>query len=101
MIVDFAEMKHRAAALVHQLDPNIDVTKPLGFLSPGRRQICQIAASLDKNPDGSRIAKVIVLDEPTSSLAIAEASVLMDIARDLAAQGLTIIYVSQDRKSVV
>ncbi len=94
MTVDFAEMKRRAAALVHQLDPDIDVSKPLGYLSPGRRQICQIAASLDKNPDGSMIAKVIVLDEPTSSLSISEASILMDITRDLASQGLTIIYVS-------
>ncbi len=92
--VNFAEMERRAKTLVHQLDPSIDVSKPLGFLSPGRRQICQIAASLDKNPDGSMIAKVIVLDEPTSSLSISEASVLMDIARDLASQGLSIIYVS-------
>ena len=94
LTVDFAEMERRAAALVHQLDPDIDVTKPLGLLSPGRRQICQIAASLDKNPDGSMIAKIIVLDEPTSSLSISEASILMDIARDLASKGLTIIYVS-------
>ncbi|MDF1869790.1 MAG: sugar ABC transporter ATP-binding protein [Phycisphaerales bacterium] len=94
MTVDFAEMERRASMLVHQLDPDIDVTKPLGYLSPGRRQICQIAASLDKNPDGSMIAKVIVLDEPTSSLSISEASILMDITRDLASQGLTMIYVS-------
>ena len=94
MTVDFAEMERRANALVHQLDPDIDVTRPLGLLPPGRRQICQIAASLDKNTDGSMRAKVIVLDEPTSSLSISEASVLMDIARDLASQGLTIIYVS-------
>jgi ribose transport system ATP-binding protein len=94
LTVDFEEMQRRAATLVHQLDPDIDVTRPLGALSPGRRQICQIAASLDKNPDGSMRAKVIVLDEPTSSLSVSEASILMDITRDLAAQGLTIIYVS-------
>ena len=93
-VVDFAEMERRAAKLVHQLDPSIDVTKPLGYLSPGRRQICQIAASLDRDDEGNMIAKVIVFDEPTSSLSISEASVLMDITRDLAEQGLTIIYVS-------
>jgi len=93
-VVDFAEMERRAAKLVHQLDPSIDVTKPLGYLSPGRRQICQIAASLDRDDKGNMIAKVIVFDEPTSSLSISEASVLMDITRDLAKQGLTIIYVS-------
>jgi ribose transport system ATP-binding protein len=93
-MVDFAEMNRRAELLVHQIDPEIDVTKPLGNLSPGRRQICQIAASLDKDHDGNINAKVIVFDEPTSSLSISEASILMKITRDLAALGLTIIYVS-------
>ncbi len=92
--VDFEEMERRASKLVHQLDPEIDVSKPLGYLSPGRRQICQIAASLDRDEHGKMIAKVIVFDEPTSSLSISEASILMEITRDLASQGLTIIYVS-------
>ncbi|MAO22318.1 MAG: hypothetical protein CMJ35_14285 [Phycisphaerae bacterium] len=92
--VDFDEMRRRAESLVHQLDPNIDVTQPLGRLSPGRRQICQIAASLDKDDQGNNAAKVIVFDEPTSSLSLTEASTLMGITRDLAARGLTIIYVS-------
>lgn len=92
--VDFDEMRRRAENLVHQLDPSIDVARPLGELSPGRRQICQIAASLDKDEHGNNAAKVIVFDEPTSSLSLTEASTLMDITRDLAARGLTIIYVS-------
>ncbi|MCR9077157.1 MAG: ATP-binding cassette domain-containing protein, partial [bacterium] len=94
MTVDFDEMRHRAEQLVHQLDPSIDVTRPLGELSPGRRQICQIAASLDRDEQGNNAAKVIVFDEPTSSLSLTEASRLMDITRELAARGLTIIYVS-------
>ena len=93
-VVDFDEMRRRAEGLVHQLDPSIDVTQPLGRLSPGRRQICQIAASLDKDEQGQNAARVIVFDEPTSSLSLTEASRLMEITRDLAAQGLTIIYVS-------
>lgn len=93
-MVEFDEMKRRAEAHVHQIDPSIDVTKPLGHLSPGRRQICQIAASLDKDESGKTNAKVIVFDEPTSSLSISEASRLMEITRELAAMGLTIIYVS-------
>jgi ribose transport system ATP-binding protein len=93
-VVDFDEMNRRAEELVHQLDPSIDVTGILGHLSPGRRQICQIAASLDRDSDGQANAKVIVFDEPTSSLSISEASILMKITRELAATGLTIIYVS-------
>ncbi|MDF1809781.1 MAG: sugar ABC transporter ATP-binding protein [Phycisphaerales bacterium] len=92
--VDFAEMIRRAKDLVHQLDPTLDVSKPLGYLSPGRRQICQIAASLDRDKNGQANAKVIVFDEPTSSLSISEASRLMEITRELADRGLTIIYVS-------
>lgn len=94
LVVDLSEMRRRAEALVHQLDPSIDVSRPLGGLSPGRRQICQIAASLDKDEQGNNAARVIVFDEPTSSLSLTEASVLMGITRDLAARGLTVIYVS-------
>lgn len=92
--VDFKEMVRRAEDLVHQLDSSIDVRRPLGLLSPGRRQICQIAASLDRAEDGSANAKVIVFDEPTSSLSISEADTLMGITRQLSNDGLTIIYVS-------
>ncbi|MBI1190822.1 MAG: ATP-binding cassette domain-containing protein [Tepidisphaera sp.] len=93
--VDFRAMRERAARLVHALEPGIDVTAPLGGLSPGRRQICQIAAALDEDAsDGGSKAKVIVLDEPTSSLSVAEADRLLEITRHLAGLGITIIYVS-------
>jgi ABC-type sugar transport system ATPase subunit len=99
--VDFGRMIERASHVVHRLDPRIDVTHPLGELSPGKRQICQIAAALDD--DGAARAghgasnggaRVIVLDEPTSSLSISEADRLLEITRQLAADGLTILYVS-------
>ncbi len=100
-LVDRRAMNDRAARLVHKLDPGIDVEAPLGLLAPGRRQICQIAASLDDRANGhggaqgvSLAARVIVLDEPTSSLSVAEADRLLEITRQLAAQGLTMIYVS-------
>jgi ABC-type sugar transport system ATPase subunit len=97
-LVNFRAMRTRAARLVHALDRTIDIDAPLGGLSPGRRQICQIAAALDDGSDGLGKAKgkpkVIVLDEPTSSLSVAEADRLMEIVRDLAGQGITIIYVS-------
>lgn len=98
-IVDFRTMRERAAKLVHALDPDIDVDAPLGLLAPGRRQICQIAAALDDRaghgPSGQGTGpRVIVFDEPTSSLSVAEADRLLEITRGLASRGLTIIYVS-------
>ncbi|HYE62052.1 MAG TPA: sugar ABC transporter ATP-binding protein [Phycisphaerales bacterium] len=92
-LVDDREMARRAAALVHKLDASIDVEAPLGLLSPGRRQICQIAAALEERA-GKPAARVIVLDEPTSSLSISEADRLLEITRGLAAQGITVLYVS-------
>jgi ABC-type sugar transport system ATPase subunit len=94
-LLDRRTMNERAARLVHQLDPSIDVRAPLGSLAPGRRQICQIAASLDdRSAHGGSAPSLIVFDEPTSSLSVAEADRLLQIARDLAARGLTIVYVS-------
>jgi len=93
--VDFDEMIKRAQDLVHRLDPAIDVRRPLGELSPGKRQICQIAASLEDGAHrGGSSPRVIVFDEPTSSLSIAEADRLGEIVRELTEQGLTVIYVS-------
>jgi len=93
--VDRAKMGERAARLVHRIDPTIDVYAELGSLSPGHRQICQIAGALDDQArPGAEPARVIVFDEPTSSLSISETDRLLEIIRSLAAEGLTIVYVS-------
>ncbi|MBN8596707.1 MAG: sugar ABC transporter ATP-binding protein [Planctomycetes bacterium] len=98
-LLDRRTMNERAAALVHKLEPGIDVEAPLGLLSPGRRQICQIASALDdRSAEGGRgggsSPRVIVFDEPTSSLSIAETERLLEITRQLARSGITVIYVS-------
>lgn len=98
-LVDDRAMCERAERLLAKLEPGIDVRAKLGSLSPGHRQIVQIASSLDENPgkaaaDGAHPARVIVLDEPTSSLSIAEVERLLAIVRRLATQGLTLVYVS-------
>lgn len=96
-LVDRAAMRERARTLLADLEPAIEVDAPLGSLAPGHRQIVQIAASLEE-PTTKHAARqpvrVIVFDEPTSSLSIAEVERLLDIIRDLRKRGLTIIYVS-------
>lgn len=93
--IDRHEMARRAASLVHRIDPGIEVEAPLGALAPGRRQICQIAASLDdRSATGGSAPRMIVFDEPTSSLSVAEADTLMEVVRQLAEDGLAIVYVS-------
>jgi ABC-type sugar transport system ATPase subunit len=94
-LVDYAAMNARAARLVHALDEGIDVRAELGTLTAGRRQIVQIASSLDAAvPAGASAPRVIVFDEPTSSLSLHETTRLLKIIRKLAADGLTCIYVS-------
>jgi len=101
-LVDFDAMARRAEKLVHPLEASIRVRAPLGSLSPGHRQICQIAAALDDGAGGSAVEtghrergpRVIVFDEPTSSLSIAEVERLLRIVRRLADAGITVIYVS-------
>ncbi|GAB4386368.1 MAG: sugar ABC transporter ATP-binding protein [Phycisphaerales bacterium] len=93
--IDRSAMIERAARLVHRIEPSIDVTAELGTLSPGHRQICQIAASLDEEVrPGAERARLIVFDEPTSSLSISETEKLLTIVRQLATDGITIVYVS-------
>ncbi len=96
-LVDRRAMRERAGRLLSALEPEIDVEAPLGSLPPGRRQIVQIASSLDPgHAEAGSVAqaRVIVLDEPTSSLAVAEVERLLEITRRLASRGLTLIYVS-------
>jgi ABC-type sugar transport system ATPase subunit len=93
--VDYAAMNTRAERLVHALDDAIDVRAELSTLTAGRRQIVQIASSLDSAvPAGASPPRVIVFDEPTSSLSLHETTRLLEIIRKLAADGLTCIYVS-------
>ena len=104
-MLDRGAMNARAARLLRDLAPEIDVAAPLGTLAPGRRQIVQIASALDDRSSAPAshavdqhsaggAAKVIVFDEPTSSLSVSEADRLIAIIRRLAAQGLLCIYVS-------
>src|SRR5688500_12685713 len=72
------------AYLEVEIDPRIPVTQ----LSPGQQQMVEIAKGL------SHELKVLILDEPTSSLTINEGRHLFRVIERLAAQGVAIIYVS-------
>ncbi|MGD9688566.1 MAG: sugar ABC transporter ATP-binding protein [Phycisphaerales bacterium] len=95
--VDRRAARERARRLLHDLDPTIEPDAPLGSLAPGRRQIVQIGAALD---EAQSPARIIVFDEPTSSLSVVEADRLMSIVRRLAARGILCIYVSHRMKEI-
>ena len=86
--VDFREMERRASALLAETGTPLDVRGRLGELSIGNRQMVQIAAAVGGG------ARIIVFDEPTSSLSQAEADRLYALLARLKARGVTCIFVS-------
>jgi ABC-type sugar transport system ATPase subunit len=86
--VDRGELRARARAMLATIGADIDPDVIIGTLSTGREQLVQIAAAVGTG------AKVIVMDEPTSSLSAAETADLFKLVRELKARGITLIYVS-------
>jgi ribose transport system ATP-binding protein len=83
------EMKRRArealAALGHG---HLNPSRPVAGLSPATQQIIEIARALAIG------CRVLVLDEPTSSLTRTDVQAMFDVIRRLKAQGKAIIYIS-------
>ncbi|PCK81096.1 sugar ABC transporter ATP-binding protein [Rhizobium sophoriradicis] len=94
IIVDRREQERRAAEALAMIDPAIDPSAPISSLKVARRQVVEIArALLDK-------ARIVAMDEPTSSLTPSEFDRLAEIIERLAASGVSIIYVSHKMDEV-
>ena len=78
----------KARALIAQLGVAIDPAAKVASLSPAQAQIVEIAKAL------SRDLQVLILDEPTAALTLTETEKLFEIVRRLAADGVSVIYVS-------
>ena len=87
-IVDEGRMKKEASELFRRLGMTVDLTQPMRKMSVSQRQMCEIAKAISYN------SKVIVLDEPTSSLTVQEVNKLFEMMRMLKSQGISLIYIS-------
>src|SRR5262245_16581192 len=87
--LDWSAMRARARALLDDLDSHdLDIDTRVGRLSVANRQRVEIAKAL------SQEARVLILDEPTASLADTDVRRLMDVLRRLRQRGVGIIYIS-------
>ncbi|WP_207459293.1 xylose ABC transporter ATP-binding protein [Azospirillum sp. SYSU D00513] len=87
--IDFEALYQRAEALMRELNmPDINVALPVSALGGGHQQLVEIAKALNKN------AKLLILDEPSSSLSKTETETLLDIIRGLKARGVACVYIS-------
>ncbi len=86
--VAWKQMTSEAAALLHTLGVKLDPRTKANRLSVAQQQMVEIARALSIN------AKILIMDEPTSSLTLAEVADLFEIVRRLREQGTAIIFIS-------
>ena len=87
-MIDWKTMNKRAAELLSDLDIFADVTKTIDNYSIAIQQMIAIARAVDMS------AKVLILDEPTSSLDEQEVEKLFKLMRDLRSRGVGIVFVT-------
>ncbi|MBR6241720.1 MAG: sugar ABC transporter ATP-binding protein [Lentisphaeria bacterium] len=93
--MDAKAMRERAAQIIKENHFDLDPDALISTLSTGDCQLVELLKALERN------AKIIVMDEPTSSLSEKEADQLFSIVKDLRKRGLTIIYISHRLEEVM
>lgn len=88
-ILDDAEHRKLATQVLKRLNYPIDPDTMVGDLRVGQQQMIEIARNL-LIPN----LKILIMDEPTSSLSEQEVEVLFNIMRELTASGISIVYIS-------
>lgn len=87
--MNYPAMYRRADELVRELKmPEMNVALPVMQYGGGHQQLVEIAKALNKK------ARLLILDEPSSSLMSSEIAVLLDIILDLKAKGVACVYIS-------
>jgi len=87
--IDWKKVNTFAKQALKRLDIDIDVSQPLGNFSVAIQQMAAIVRSLEFTS-----AKILILDEPTSSLDANETHQLFEVMRKLKAEGIGIIFIS-------
>lgn len=93
-VIDEAKMLKDSVKLFNSLDMNVDPRTIMRSMSVSQRQMVEIAKAVSYN------AKIIVLDEPTSSLSENEVAKLFSIVKNLKEKGVSFIYISHKMDEV-
>lgn len=86
--VDYHEEERQSRAVLKRLGLDIDPLTLLAELRLGEQQLVEIGRALLAN------SRILIMDEPTSSLSASEVQILFRVIRDLTAHGVAIVYIS-------
>lgn len=86
--IDRQKQVQETKKILEKLGINLDPNEIAGNLSTAEKQMVQIAKALHRK------ARVIIMDEPTSSLGLEETKALLSLLKGLKSEGLGIIYIS-------
>ena len=87
-LVDNRRQREMAAPLLERIGANFTAATPLSSLSLAQRQMVEIAKALSVQ------ARLVILDEPTSSLPLSETAKLLEVIKGLRDEGISVIFVS-------
>jgi ribose transport system ATP-binding protein len=87
-LIDWRRMNGEAARILGSFGLDVDVTRPLNSFAVATQQLTAIARAVSVE------AGLVIMDEPTSSLADAEVEVLFGVIRRLKADGVSVVFVS-------
>jgi ABC-type sugar transport system ATPase subunit len=92
--IDWRRTRVRARSILERLELDLDPDQPVGTLRPDQQQMIEIARALSMD------ARVVILDEPTSSLSDDEVAALFEAVRALRRQGVASAFVSHRMSEV-
>ncbi len=95
-VIDRTEQRRRAREVLARLQQTIDPNELMQSLRVGQQQIVEIAKTMLRQE-----LKVLIMDEPTSSLSMSEVEVLFRLIEDLKKQGIAVIYISHRLEEIV
>ena len=87
-LIDFAKIHSDTEPFLRRLGLDISSRTPLDRLSIAQKQMVEIAKALSLN------SRIIIMDEPTSSLTLQETDRLLELVCELSGQGVSVIYIS-------
>jgi ABC-type sugar transport system ATPase subunit len=94
-ILDWPAMRRDAQRILNNLHIDIEsLDRPIEKLSGGQRQAVAIGRAVSFDP------KVVIMDEPTASLALKEVEAVLDLVRKLRANGISVIFISHRLQDV-